>query len=85
MNTSSIANHQQSNGTAFAAFCLRLNIVYSSVCFLLRRPCQLYFSAVCSVIIAIHTLHIVKEIVIKDLFEAVYNKRRKDYARRIQQ
>jgi hypothetical protein len=35
-----------------------------------------YFSAVCSVIIAIHTLHIVKEIVIKDLFEAVYNTER---------
>jgi hypothetical protein len=36
-----------------------------------------YFSAVCSVIITIHSLHIFKEIVIKVLFEAVHNKRRK--------
>ena len=41
-----------------------------------------YFSAVCSVIITIHTLHIFKEIVIKDLFEAVHNKRRKKLSER---
>jgi hypothetical protein len=35
------------------------------------------FSAACSVIITIRTLHIVKEIVIKVLFEAVHNKCRK--------
>jgi len=41
-----------------------------------------YFSAVCSTIITIHTLHIVKEIVVKDLFEAVHNKRRKKLSER---
>jgi hypothetical protein len=78
---SSIANHQQGNGTylqlsVYAWILSRTAAVSTCGAFV-----KCYFFAVCSVIIAIHTLHIVKEIVIKDLCETIHNKRRKKTTR----
>ena len=41
------------------------------------------FSDVCSMIIIIRTLHTMREVFIKDLFEVVHNKGRKNGAREI--